>query len=29
MSEADIEDGEETLDVETLITPFIFETEKE
>ncbi len=29
MSEADIEDGEETLDVETLIKPFLFETEKE
>ena len=29
MSEADIEDGEETVDVETLIKPFLFETEKE
>ena len=29
MSEADIEDGEEILDVETLIKPFLFETEKE
>ena len=29
MSEADNEDGEETLDVETLIKPFLFETEKE
>ena len=29
MSEADIEDGEETVDVETQIKPFLFETEKE
>ena len=29
MSEADIEDGEEPVDVETLIKPFLFETEKE
>ena len=29
MSEADIEDGEETVDVETQIRPFLFETEKE
>ena len=29
MSEAEIEDGEETVDVETLIKPFLFETEKE
>ena len=29
MSEADIEDGEEILDVETLIKPFLFKTEKE
>ena len=29
MSEADIEDGEETVDTETLIKPFLFETEKE
>ena len=29
MSEADIEDGEETVDLETQIKPFLFETEKE
>ena len=29
MSEADIEDSEETVDTETLIKPFLFETEKE
>ena len=29
MSEAEIEDGEETVDVETQIKPFLFETEKE
>ena len=29
MSEAEVEDGEETVDVEEQIKPFLFETEKE
>ena len=29
MSEAEIEDGEETVDMEAQIKPFLFETEKE
>ena len=29
MSEAEVEDGEETVDIEEQIKPFLFETEKE